>query len=81
MRFEEYKGGTLGFRTHAKKLYVLVSDFIKSGFEVAEVKDWEDDYASAGSVYSSLRKVIMNHYNGQCHVSKANNDRIFLVRD
>ena len=81
MRFEESKGSLWGHSEHTRKVTNLVSDFLKSGFEVAEVKDWEDAYLNANSFYSSLRRIISIYYKGQCHASKANNGRVFLVRD
>lgn len=56
-----------------------MSDFLKSGIEVAEVTDWESCYASVGSAYISFRKMALRFYASEIRVSKANG-KLFIAR-
>ena len=80
MRFEEtsYRLNGKGQRG-SWEVINLLSDFLKSGIEVAEIKDWEDTHASQNAVCQSLNRAVKLYYNGEIRVSKSG-EHIFIAR-
>ena len=81
MRFEETK-----YRLNGKgqrgnlEIINLLSDFLESGIEVAEIKDWEDTYSSMNAVYQSLCRASKLYFNKQVRVSRSG-EHIFIARE
>lgn len=61
------------------RMIALISEFLSSGIECAELKQWDDEYNSISVAYGSLRKITEANFRGKVYVGKAN-QRLFLER-
>lgn len=57
----------------------VLSDFLKTDIEVAEIKDWDGTYKNVDSAYYSFKKVIDRFFNNEVRVSKQSG-RLFIAR-
>ena len=76
MKFEEVKKSQT---TRNGDVIELCSEFLKSGFEVAEVTDWNERYSSAGNMYTGFKNVITGYFKDKIKVVK-NGNHIYLER-
>lgn len=58
---------------------VLLTDFLKSGIEVAEVKDWEYSHSSLNSTYQSLKNAIDGYFKGEIRVA-LRGEHLYIAR-
>lgn len=57
----------------------LCSDFLKSGFEVAEVTEIEERYSNVGNAYVGIKNVVQGYFKGKIKVTKCG-QHIYLER-
>lgn len=57
----------------------LCSDFLKSGFEVAEVTELEDRYSNVANAYVGIKNVAQGYFKGKIKVTKCD-QHIYLER-
>lgn len=79
MRFEKVDASKVGMRIHRQECMEMLSEFVKSGIEVAEVKDWDTSYSSVGSAYVALRTIAERCFKGEIRISKGGG-KLFIAR-
>ena len=57
----------------------LCSDFLKSGFEVAEVTEIEERYSNVSNAYVGIRTVVNVYFKGKIKATKCG-QHIYLER-
>lgn len=80
MRFEEanVKLNGMGLRRNGEVVNML-SEFLKSGIEVAEVKDWEYSHKSLNSTYQSLKHAIECYFKGEIRLA-IRGEHLYIAR-
>ena len=80
MRFEEtnVRLNGLGLKGGSEVVEML-SDFIKFGIEVAEIKDWELTHKSFNATYQALTKAVNGYFKKQIRVAKRG-EHIYIAR-
>lgn len=76
MKFEEVKDNA---NKRNGVLLNLFHEFMESGVELAELKEWEKDYQSISSLYTAAKTVAKGYYNGKVRVSK-NMNHVYIER-
>lgn len=76
MKFEEVKDNA---NKRNGALLNLFHEFMQSDVELAELKEWEKDYQSIGSLYTAAKTVAKGYYNGKVRVSK-NLNHVYIER-
>lgn len=61
------------------ELINLIEDFLLSGIEIAEIKDYSDKYINAESLYISIKSVCSGKFKGKAKVSRCA-ERVFIER-
>ena len=80
MRFEEtnVRLNGMGLRS-STEINFMLSDFLKSGIEVAEVKDWEHAHKSLNTAYQAVTYAVKRYYKGEIRVAKRG-EHIYIAR-
>ena len=80
MRFEEtnVRLNGMGLK-RGGEIVNLLGDFLKSGIEVAEIKDWQYSHKSLGSTYQALNYAVKGYYKGKIRVAMRSG-HIYIAR-
>lgn len=78
MYFEQCERPQRRFRK-TDEIIAIISEFLSSGIECAELKQWDDEYKDVKTAYTGLRKIANDNFREKVYVGKAG-DRIFLER-
>lgn len=80
MRFEETNVvlNGMGMKRGGEAI-VLLTDFLKSGIDVAEVKDWEYSHSSLNSTYQSLKHAIDGYFKGEIRIA-IRGEHLYIAR-
>ena len=57
----------------------MLSEFLRTDFEVAEVHDWDEFYISINSAFCQFKSVIDRFFKGEVRVSKQGG-KLFIAR-
>ena len=80
MRFEETNVRLNGMGVKGgSEIANMFSEFIQSGIEVAEVKDWALTHKSFESTYQALKKVASGYFKNQIRVAKRG-EHLYIAR-
>ena len=68
-----------GMRNGSVEIMEMLTEFLQSGIEVAEVKDWEGTYRNAETLYGSLMGIVKRFFNGEIRASRSG-QQVFIAR-
>lgn len=80
MRFEETNVvlNGMGMKKGGEAI-ALLTDFLKSGIEVAEVKDWEYSHKSLNGTYQSLKHAVEGYFKGEIRIAMRG-EHLYIAR-
>ena len=80
MRFEETNVvlNGMGLKRGGEAIELL-TEFLKSGIEVAEVKDWEYSHKSLNSTYQSLKNAVDGYFKGEIRIA-IRGEHLYIAR-
>ena len=80
MRFEEtnVRLNGMGVRGGGETINLL-SDFLQSGIEVAEIKDWEFTHKTFTAAYQALQKAVKGYFKDEIRVARRG-EHIYIAR-
>ncbi len=77
MKFEKVESNT---EKRNGEMINLLTAFMESDCEVAEVKDWNDSYSTFGSLYNACTNVAKRYFPDKIKVSKCG-QHLFLKKE
>lgn len=80
MRFEktDVKLNGMGMKRGGEAIELL-TEFLKSGIEVAEVKDWEYSHKSLNSTYQSLKRAVDGYFKNEIRLA-IRGEHLYIAR-
>ena len=71
--------GNKGLYGGSKVVAQMLSEFLESGIEVAEVRDYDEYYKNSESAYQSIKNIIDRYFTGEIRVARQS-DHVFIAR-
>lgn len=80
MRFEktDVKLNGMGMKRGGEAIELL-TEFLKSGIEVAEVKDWEYSHKSLNGTYQSLKHAVDGYFKNEIRLA-IRGEHLYIAR-